>query len=285
MKCTKCKAEIPEGKIYCEHCGTAIQMVPDYNPVDDITIGKKEKKKITEQPVTEKKQTEEPSLMTFLYPMRYALAGICLILFGIVIFRMSYSAIVQPEETIAEIPETPMLLTKPQFNIAPGIYDYSPRITIFHEDRTEGQIYYTTDGTTPTLHSILYNAPILLGEGMTVIRAIFIRDDGVQSEEAGGTYEVVFDYPDEPVFSLPGGDYMGGFQVTLSAEADCRIYYTTNGEEPGINSQVYTGPIDIPEGLTVLQAVSVDRDGGMSGIVEAIYNVSENIDPDMTVNQ
>ena len=42
MKCQKCGAEIPEGKIYCEKCGQAIQMVPDYNPVDDISIGTEE---------------------------------------------------------------------------------------------------------------------------------------------------------------------------------------------------------------------------------------------------
>ena len=39
MKCRKCGAEIPENKIYCETCGTPIQMVPDYNPVEDIRIG------------------------------------------------------------------------------------------------------------------------------------------------------------------------------------------------------------------------------------------------------
>lgn len=38
MKCQKCGTDIPEGKIYCEKCGSAIQMVPDYNPVDDISI-------------------------------------------------------------------------------------------------------------------------------------------------------------------------------------------------------------------------------------------------------
>lgn len=63
--------------------------------------------------------------------------------------------------------------------------------------------------------------------------------------------------------------------MSLYAEEDCRIYYTTNGEEPGYDSKLYRGPIYISPGLTVLQAVSVDEYGGMSGIMEAIYNVSE----------
>ncbi len=76
------------------------------------------------------------------------------------------------------------------------------------------------------------------------------------------------------MFSMPGGSYDNAFSVTITAEEGCRIYYTTNGEEPGFQSRLYRGPVSIPEGLTVLQAVSVDEDGGMSGIVEAVYDVS-----------
>ena len=113
-----------------------------------------------------------------------------------------------------------------------------------------------------------------MGEGTTVVRAVFVRNDGVQSEEAAGTYQVEFQYPEEPVFSMPAGSYSSSFSVTITAEEGCKIYYTTNGEEPGYQSRVYRGPVYIPEGLTVLQAVSADEDGGMSGIVEAIYDVS-----------
>ena len=52
MKCQKCGAEIPDNKIYCEKCGSPIQMVPDYNPVDDIRIGEEKKVPIPEK-VTE----------------------------------------------------------------------------------------------------------------------------------------------------------------------------------------------------------------------------------------
>jgi len=36
MKCTNCGADILEGQLYCENCGTEVQMVPDYNPLDEI---------------------------------------------------------------------------------------------------------------------------------------------------------------------------------------------------------------------------------------------------------
>ena len=42
MKCPKCGADIPEGKFYCEKCSEALQIVPDYNPAEDITIGEED---------------------------------------------------------------------------------------------------------------------------------------------------------------------------------------------------------------------------------------------------
>lgn len=36
MRCTHCGTEIPEGRIYCPKCGAEVQIVPDYNPLDDV---------------------------------------------------------------------------------------------------------------------------------------------------------------------------------------------------------------------------------------------------------
>ncbi len=39
MKCVNCGAVIPRGRIYCPFCGMEIQIVPDYNPLDDVLTG------------------------------------------------------------------------------------------------------------------------------------------------------------------------------------------------------------------------------------------------------
>lgn len=36
MKCRRCGAPIPEGKLRCEKCGAEIRIVPDYNPLDEV---------------------------------------------------------------------------------------------------------------------------------------------------------------------------------------------------------------------------------------------------------
>ena len=35
MKCMHCGADLPEDQLICPRCGREIQIVPDYNPLDD----------------------------------------------------------------------------------------------------------------------------------------------------------------------------------------------------------------------------------------------------------
>ena len=279
MKCQKCGAEIPDGKIYCEKCGQAIQMVPDYNPVDDISIGTEES--VDEQlrsSYTVSEQEEEEDLRNEQKPWYcrwgFRIAFLCLLGAGTVAYQAAYHFMRADQEVEAE-PEETILLEKPLFSMEPGTYSHTLQLILSHTEQEDGAIYYTTDGTTPDVYSSVYHSPISIDEGTTIIRAVFIRSDGVQSEEADGTYKVVFEYPDEPVFSVAEGQYVGGFLVSIRAGAGSKIYYTTNGEEPDRYSTRYTGPIQINPGLTVLQAVAVDENNRESGVVEAIYDVKE----------
>ena len=36
MICTRCGAEFPDDKMICPICGAEVQIVPDYNPLDDV---------------------------------------------------------------------------------------------------------------------------------------------------------------------------------------------------------------------------------------------------------
>ena len=68
--------------------------------------------------------------------------------------------------------------------------------------------------------------------------------------------------------------------MTITADRESKVYYTTNGEEPDVYSKVYREPIYINPGLTVLQAVAVNKEGRASGIMEEIYNVAETEAPE-----
>lgn len=264
MKCQKCGMDIPEGKLYCEKCGSAVQMVPDYNPVDDISINTDS----SAAPI----DAEEPAPVKRFHWKRFTAASILLVLGGYMAYRIAYRAFGPVQETAEE---EIVLLEGPEFGTSPGVYTHSIQLILSHADLEDGTIYYTLDGSTPDADSNVYSSPITIEEGTTVVRAVFVRNDGTQSEEADGTYRIMFETPDEPVFSVPEGTYNGGFYVTIHAEAGSSIYYTTNGEEPDRYSSRYTGPIQINPGLTVLQAVAVDYEGRESGVVEVIYHVNE----------
>ena len=36
MICRHCGANIPDDQLICPECGAEVQMVPDYNPLDDV---------------------------------------------------------------------------------------------------------------------------------------------------------------------------------------------------------------------------------------------------------
>ena len=129
MICQKCGTDIPEDKIYCEKCGNAIQMVPDYNPNEDFTVGTEEKE---QQSVPEEAFTASDS---WWYRRRYWLAGIGLLILGILAYQISFHYVFHPEETATE-PEEVELPAKPEFGIQPGIYSYSPQLTISHREKT-----------------------------------------------------------------------------------------------------------------------------------------------------
>ena len=77
----------------------------------------------------------------------------------------------------------------PTFSVAPGAYDTRQAVSLV--PAKEGHIiYYTLDGTTPTIDSLVYNEPIILRNGQTTIKAIAVSSYGFVSEETTGAYTI-----------------------------------------------------------------------------------------------
>lgn len=79
--------------------------------------------------------------------------------------------------------------------------------------------------------------------------------------------------PTTPLFVTPEGDYKEALQVILSAGEDNVIYYSLDGSDPTDDSQIYTGPIALPEGRSEVRAMSVCPKGLKSTVSIAVYNV------------
>lgn len=160
----------------------------------------------------------------------------------------------------------------PTFDPAEG--DFSDDFTLHLACATEGSsIYYTTDGTTPTSSSTLYNdaTGISISAGANVtVKAIAVKA-GVSSTVASATY--TYKNIANPLFAVPSGStVLYGESVSISCATDgADIYYTTNGDTPTSASAKYTTPIVLTEGVTI-KAIAING-GDESEVVSATYSV------------
>jgi len=122
----------------------------------------------------------------------------------------------------------------PTFSITSGIYSSDLSVTI--TDSTNGAtIYYTTNGTTPTTSSTLYNGAIsVAGNGTTeTIEAIATMAGMTDSAVASATYIINYSQVSTPQFNPIAGIYATAQTVTISTTtAGAFINYTTDGSTP-----------------------------------------------------
>lgn len=151
----------------------------------------------------------------------------------------------------------------PGFKPEEGTYKEVQEITISSD--TEGEIYYTTDGTDPTAKTgKKYKEPILLEkEGTTEIRAIVVNMKGIPSGVISQTYTIEFPIADAPAVTPSTGRYTDPQKITITVPDGYTAYYTTDGSEPTASSEKYTGPIDMPANTTTtFNAVLINNRNG-----------------------
>jgi LysM repeat protein len=159
----------------------------------------------------------------------------------------------------------------PAFSPAAGTYTTSQSVTI--SDVTTGAtIYYTTNGSTPTTSSTVYNSPITVNTTET-LNAIAVETGYTNSAVATAAYTIAPLLP-TPTFSPVAGTYATSQTVTISdATAGATIYYTTNGTTPTTSSTVYSAPITVSATET-LEAIAVETGYTNSTVGSAVYTIT-----------
>lgn len=168
----------------------------------------------------------------------------------------------------------------PYFNITSGVYSEDKTIEI-STYQTGVEIYYTMDGTDPTTSSSKYTTPIdIAGHGTTVtIKAITAQKGKNDSEIVTHTYEINYNKCSDPEFNYSGTQYNRDILVELSARtAGAKIYYTTDGSEPTVDSAPYTNPIPVSGHGTTMTIKAFATANGLidSNMVSKTYTINHN---------
>jgi hypothetical protein len=174
-------------------------------------------------------------------------------------------------EILGSTTSTPTAAT-PAFNPAAGTYTSAQSVTL--SDSTSGAaIYYTTNGTTPTVSSTKYTGAIGVSATET-IEAIAIANGYNNSAVASATYTISTPTAATPAFSPGAGTYTSAQSVTLSdATSGAKIYYTTNGTAPTTSSTLYSGAIAVSATETI-EAIAVASGYNNSAVATAAYTIS-----------
>jgi hypothetical protein len=159
--------------------------------------------------------------------------------------------------------------------ISPTSQEFHPsmQVTITDSDPS-AQIFYTTDGTTPSTGSTLYTGPFTISSTATV-NAIAAGSGLIASTVSSETYTLINQVP-TPVFNPGPGDFSSTQSVSIpSPWPGSTIYYTTDGTTPSTSSTRYGGPISISS-TTTLKAIATASGLTQSNVASGLYTIVTN---------
>ena len=161
------------------------------------------------------------------------------------------------EVSTALLSVMPPALPDPVFTPSAGIYRNPVKMAI--ETSVPGStIYYTTDGTTPGTSSLLYTDSIYVDSTMR-IKAFAVKDGRSPSQVVAATYTILPPGAQQPVFSVPAGNYGSAQEVTItSATPGAVIHYALNDNVLNSNSPVYAAPVKITATATLRAYATAD---------------------------
>ena len=171
------------------------------------------------------------------------------------------------------------VVATPVISPAGGEVEEGTKVTI--TCATEGAtVYYTTDGTTPTTSSAVYNGAITVNSAMTIKAMATKSGNYINSSVATATFTIkAREIVAVPVFSIAGGEVEEGTKVTITCATEgAIIYYTTDGTEPTTSSEVYSGAITITEDVTIKAMAAKSGYYTNSAVVTRVFNVYVTVD-------
>lgn len=288
MKCEKCGNEVDIGEVFCQRCGTAIQIVPDYNPLEfEIEVPLENKKKTAlelerrKQLRLEQQRRRKRRLTLFLTGMAAFL--IVVVIVGIAGFN-KYQEIHSYDYQYAQGMQ---YYSEGEYGSAVKCFSEALKYnTTDIEARLAAADCYSELGKYDRTVELLLEVVNLSGQpsyykrlmeacelsGNTALMNRILKEtQGTSVGNALAEYRT-----GELSADIAGGEYHDHLFVTLTnSQPDSVIYYTLDGSEPSVASTVYDGAIAVETvGRTTLRAVAVNEAGLAGEELTEVYTIS-----------
>lgn len=287
MRCSKCGFELNDGEIYCSNCGASMQIVPDFNELEDELLPEllsedSKREQVEKDILRAVGLSVDGNEVTVTHRFRRFLIFVfcILILIGIaagVSYTRSDGYILKSAKRFDE---------KEEYEQAIAQYE---RLTK-GKDSTEAYLAIVSDyeklGDQKKVKEVLVkaikdhpNEPKFYRKLLVIYdkegnrNAIRALGERIRNPKIVSMIEEYVVHA--PEFSVDGGSFDDDIELILTSPDDDDIYYTLDGSKPTKKKgEKYEEPILLKSGTTIVKACCIDRDGVSSDIEEKEYKIT-----------
>ena len=296
MKCPNCGLDIPEGHMYCDHCGTEINFVPDFEPeveneINATLSGMADELNKEEREKEERRTQRAARINSILSRWKILLVALLavVVLAGIVFFVLAinnksslyYLSTAEAQKSSGNISGAIDVLKQGQIE-HPGNTDIIFRMSDYYLE--EGMIQEAVD----CLRGITE------GTGFSDEKVLNAYESIISIYRQNGDYDKIADIlnasdnvvveglrqryiPAMPVMNPASGSYpLVNVDLRLLDGTGNKIYYTVNDGTPDSGSILYDKEIVLDaDGTYNIKAVAVNEYGISSPVAESEYIVEK----------